>query len=150
MQSCKHRCSVRNHIQPKRIQKRNKGQIVFILLHILVVELYVDYLPFLDFSVYTEKKLFRSQADSCKPNQIFLPHPPMPPSDNIHTLRHTMIIWSLKQGYFFLLCTVFNSASSAASQIPLCRRMLGSNPGLLRLRHGQSDALTARLDLIDN
>jgi hypothetical protein len=26
--------------------------------------------------------------------------------------------------------------------------MLGSNPGLLRLRHWQSDALTTRLDLI--
>jgi hypothetical protein len=47
-------------------------------------------------------------------------------------------------GFFFSLCTV----STLHHLLSLRFHCVGSNLGLLRLRHWQSDALTTKLDLI--
>ncbi len=49
------------------------------------------------------------------------------PADSMASI--VLVSWI---GFFFLFL-LYNTGSSTAPQIPLCRRMQGSNPGLLRL-----------------
>jgi hypothetical protein len=65
----------------------------------------------------------------------------------LHYLRYAH---NVKGEFLGFLCTLFNTASLAAHQIPLREMMLDVNPELLRIWHRHSDDLTTRLDLIDN
>jgi hypothetical protein len=76
------------------------------------------------------------------------------------TLAITALILSLGKNYYFyfilnfyswlglIICSILNTASSAASQIPLGLRMLGLNLGLLQIFIILPGALTPQLDLI--
>ncbi len=65
----------------------------------------------------------------------------LPRPDTTWTGLHRIAMPSVNKGDFFYVLY-------STPQIPLCRRMLGSNPGQCRLRHWLSDALTTLLDLI--
>ncbi len=69
---------------------------------------------------------------------------------SLHDLLKVTKLLFLSVGFLVFLRTFFTTGSSAAPQIPLRRRILGSNPGLSRLRYRLSDALTTRLDLVIN
>ncbi len=87
-----------------------------------------------------------STSRECKKNkENFFPF--------ISSANKTVIFFYPKNTKFFFsfipLIILFNTAvSSTAPQIPLCRRMLWSNPGQQRPRNWLSNALTTRLDLI--
>jgi hypothetical protein len=61
--------------------------------------------------------------------------------------RSTYSVFTGRFLFFYFLCTLFNTASSAALRF-LCVGEAGMNPGLLQLLHWQSDVLTTRLDFI--
>jgi hypothetical protein len=77
---------------------------------------------------------------------IATPHLWRTPFYSLHrTLTSSLSVFRLPFLDFFFLCKIFNSAPYVA---PRRRRMMGSNPGQLRIHHRLSYAITTRLDLI--
>ncbi len=68
---------------------------------------------------------------------------------NCDSIKWIEIVYTGYTYISFIVCTVLYSTMIHLPHLRIqIRRMLGSSPGLLRLRQWQSDALTIRLDLI--